>query len=125
MFALQAGDSGSTPGGDPTYVNRYTGCDVVCGGTITEMKMLDAMRIIDDEPQGFMVSFEWKEGSILRSDHFPDKHASEPLIETEQEAWVLATRFAMKMKGKVVNVYVTGEDFVGVDNYGAGLIKNR
>ena len=55
------------------------------------MLMHEAMSVIFDKPKpiGYMVSFERKEGSILASDHFPDKHRGEPLIPTEEEAWRL------------------------------------
>jgi hypothetical protein len=89
------------------------------------MKMQDAMKIINGEPRGFMVSFEWKKGGILESDHFPDKHAGEPLIETEKEAWLLAAEFAKKMRDKVVNLYVIGRDFAPVDGYRDKYIENR
>lgn len=58
------------------------------------MLMHEAMRIINDEPKpmGYMVSFERKEGRFLAGDHFPDKHRGEPLIQTEEEAWVLAPK---------------------------------
>ena len=67
------------------------------------MKIAEAMDIINGVPKGYMVHFEWKEGNILRSDHFPDKHAGEKLINIEAEAWFLASKFASEMKGRVVN----------------------
>lgn len=79
------------------------------------MKMEKAMSIINDEPAGFMISFEWCRGGMLESDHFPDKHAGEPLIPTEKEAWLLAAQFAKKTVGKAVNFYVVGHDFVPVE----------
>ena len=90
------------------------------------MRMAEAMKIIQGEEEGgYMVSFEWKEGGMLRSDHFPDKHAGEPLIPTEQEAWMLATEFARKMRGKVVNLYVLRANFSPVDGYRTRYIENR
>lgn len=88
------------------------------------MKMAEAMSIINDKPPGYMVSFErHHEGCKLSSDHFPDKHAGEKLIETEQEAWRLAQRFADKMGNRIVNVYVIGSDFVPVLGYRNRIIR--
>lgn len=91
------------------------------------MLMREAMRVINDEPKpmGYMVSFERKEGRFLASDHFPDKHRGEPLIPTEEEAWVLARKFAAKTVGRCVNVYVVAHDFVPVPDYEAQKIENR
>lgn len=88
------------------------------------MRMEAAMKIINKTPK-YMVSFEWKEGGMLRSDYFPDKHAGEALIATEEEAWILAQKFADKTKGDAVNIYVVGSDFTPVDNYEERFIKNR
>ncbi len=75
------------------------------------MKFAKALRIIDSGLNpGFMVTFEWKNGNMLRSDYFPDKHAGEKLIETEREAWKLAQQFAAKTKGKCINIYVARGD---------------
>ena len=96
------------------YVNR---CD---------MKFKEALDIINFTPaKGFMVSFEWKKGCIPESDYFPDKHEGEELIETEGEAWRLAEKFAEKMKGKCVNIYVIDETFSPVDGYEKRRIENR
>lgn len=90
------------------------------------MKMAEAQAIIDGKNTGgFMVSFEWKEGGMLRSDYFPDKHGGETLISTEKEAWILAAEFARAMRGKVVNLYVIKSDFVPVDDYRKKYIENR
>lgn len=89
------------------------------------MKMSEVLSIIDGKPQGFMVHFEWKRGCILASDHFPDKHTGEPLIETEAEAWALARTFAEKTKGKCVNIYVTNHEFSPVRGYESQKIENR
>jgi len=86
--------------------------------------MSEALSIIDGKPQGFMVSFEWKRGYILTSDHFPDKHAGEPLIETEVEAWELARTFAKKTKGKCVNIYIINHEFSPVRGYECKKIEN-
>ena len=88
------------------------------------MKMSEALRIINSEkPKGYMVSFEVKEGSICRGDYFPDKHAGEPLIETEQEAWDIARKFASKTDINIVNIYVVHHDFRPVDGYGWNKLK--
>jgi hypothetical protein len=90
------------------------------------MKMEEALKIISEKDNdGFMVHFEWKRGGMLYSDYFPDKHADEPLIKTEKEAWMYAAEFAKKMQGKVVNVYVIKSDFVPVDGYCKKYIENR
>lgn len=89
------------------------------------MRMAEAMKIIEGEEGGYMVSFEWKEGEMLRSDHFPDKHAGESLIPTEMEAWMLAAEFAKKMRGKAVNLYVVEHNFSPVDGYRTRYIENR
>lgn len=91
------------------------------------MLMHEAMRIISAEPnpKGYMVSFDRKEGRFLASDYFPDKRWGEPLIPTEEEAWVLAQRFAAKTVGRCVNVYVVAHDFVPVPGYAARKIDNR
>jgi len=91
------------------------------------MLMHEAMRIINDEqnPMGYMVSFERKEGRFLTSDHFPDKRRGDILIPTEEEAWVLAQKFAARTVGKCVNVYVISHDFVPVPGYKARKIENR
>lgn len=93
------------------------------------MKMKDAMAIIDIAESGFMVTFEKVEGEsggILASDHFPDKHAGEPLIKTEHEAWELANRFARATHpDKIVNIYVIEQDFVPVKGYAGKIIRRR
>lgn len=90
------------------------------------MKYHEALKVINEGlNQGFMVSFEWKDGCILGSDHFPDKHAGEKLIETEEEAWELARKFARKTKGKCVNIYVIKSDFTPVEGYKSQYMENR
>lgn len=91
------------------------------------MKMRDALKMmaVGIKPKGYMVHFEWAEGGMLRSDHFPDKHAGEALIAGEEEAWVLAYAFAQKTTGKCVNIYVIQDDFTPVPNYAAQKITNR
>jgi hypothetical protein len=79
------------------------------------MKLQEALDIINKK--GFMVSFEKRDGSILRSDHFPDKHAGEKLISTEEEAWELANKFANATDETYVNIYVIDSTFSPVKNY--------
>ena len=66
---------------------------------------------------GFMVSFNVLEGSIVHSDHFPDKHAGEALIPTETEAWTLAKMFAETCPKNYINIYVIEHDFSPVSGY--------
>ena len=88
------------------------------------MKMNEAMALIN-KPKGFMVSFEWWGDGFLRSDYFPDKHAGEALIASEEEAWKLAARFAVATKGKTCNIYVVDDRFSPVPCYEIRKIKNR
>ena len=89
------------------------------------MKMSEAMSIIGGRKLGYMVSFEERKGGMLHSEHFPDKHAGEELIETEEEAWSLAKLFAKNTKGKMVNIYVINQDFSPTKNYKDQMIENR
>jgi hypothetical protein len=89
------------------------------------MKMSEALKIINKKSEGYMVSFEWLEGGMLRSDCFPDKHSGEKLINTEAKAWELAYKFALKMKGRAVNIYVTDSEFNPVLGYEPKMIINR
>ena len=82
------------------------------------MKLEKALEIIGEKEKGYMVSFEVSGGGVLRSDHFPDKHAGEPLIETEGEAWELAEKFAKSTGNEVVNIYV-------IDNSDSNLFENK
>ncbi len=82
------------------------------------MKYQEALNIIKEkEKLGFMISFEKHIGSILESDHFPDKHAGEDLIQTEREAWELAEQFANATGDDIVNIYVIDKDFGPVEGY--------
>ena len=89
------------------------------------MKLQEAMDIINNKPEGYMVDFEWCGDGLLRSDHFPDKHAGEQLIPTEWEAWGLASRFARATKGKTCNICVTDHNFNPVEGYKSREIINR
>ncbi len=83
------------------------------------MKLSDAKNIIDNAPRlaGYRVSFEIKDGGVLRSDYFPDK--DETALKTEDEAWEWAARFAFAGKNKnIVNVYViSANDFNPAPGY--------
>ena len=91
------------------------------------MKMAEAMAIIDsdDHKPGFMVSFERAGDGFLRGDYFPDKHAGEPLIPTEEEAWEIARKFASKTYGRCVHIYVVDSTFSPVKDYKDKYIVNR
>lgn len=92
------------------------------------MKMQDAFNMINkfnNKPKGFMVSFLWIADGFLKSDHFPEPHNGEKLIESEQKAWELANAFAPSTKGKTCDIYVVDEEFRPVTNYKDRRIKNR
>lgn len=97
------------------------------------MKNNEAMAIIKaaEKPArytsvgGFMVSFEVVQGNILGSNHFPDKHAGEKLIKTEDEAWLIARRFASATDETYVNIYVIDSSFSPVKNYDLKKLKRR
>jgi len=92
------------------------------------MKMQTAMAMItayETKPRGYMVAFELREGGILTSDYFPDKKKGEKLIETEEEAWALAYRFAAATVGHCVNLYVVDQDYSPVPGYDTKRINNR
>ena len=86
-------------------------------------KALKIMKMLPKSKKGFMVSFEKAEGNILRSDHFPDKHAGEVLISTEKEAWSLAERFTKHTDENYVNIYVIDETFSPVKDYDSKMLK--
>ena len=94
------------------------------------MKMAEAVGIMQNVPRtvcdkGFMVCFEHVQGGMLAGDYFPDKHAGETLIASEEDAWDLAVKFAGATVGKCVNVYVIGANFVPVSGYQLRRIENR
>jgi hypothetical protein len=89
------------------------------------MKMARAQSIIDGKTGGFMVRFEWFLNCMFVEDHFPDKSAGEPLIETEDEAWELARRFAEKTKGECINIHVVDNEFYPVRECGNKKIVNK
>ena len=91
---------------------------------------LDIIKKIETKPKfksnkkGFMISFEVIEGHTLRSDHFPDKHANQKLISTEEEAWNLGKRFASATDNTIVNIYVIDESFNPVKDYSFKILKH-
>lgn len=90
------------------------------------MRMSEAVEIINGPAQiGYMVAFSRKDGSFLTSDHFPDKGAGEPLIESEERAWELAWEFAAKTVGRYVEIFVMDYRYVPVPGYEARMIDNR
>ena len=90
------------------------------------MKMQEAVEIIEGvKAKGFMVHFERVDDGLLYADYFPDKHAGEELISTEEEAWKLARDFAAKTKRRCINIYVIDSMFSPVAGHKNKLIKNR
>lgn len=90
------------------------------------MKMEKALEIINGRPAGYLVHFEHAGDGFLRSDYFPDVHAGEPPIATEQDAWDLARRFAAKTPRRCVNLYVVHSlDFTPVPHYREQMLVNR
>ena len=91
------------------------------------MLMKEALVILDQnknkKSKGFMVSFEVKEGSLLRSDYFPDKHAGEDLINSEEEAWAFAYWFANASEPEYVNILVIDSTFSPVKGYSEKMFK--
>ncbi len=73
---------------------------------------------------GFMVSFEKRERGVLCSGYFPDKHADEPLIKSETEAWYLANKFAQATCDNYVNIYVIDHTFSPVKGYANKKLKS-
>ena len=88
------------------------------------MKFQEALDIINKREKGYMVSFEVREGGLLRSDHFPDKEADELLIPTEEEAWRLAERFAKATGDDIVNIYIIDNTFSPVADYDKKKLKS-
>ena len=102
------------------------------------MKMKEAMALIKKsekeisakakkkELQGFMVHFEKVEGHILSAGYFPDKHAGEKLIKTEDEAWEMASRFAKATDYKeYINIYVVNNNWRPVAYYATKAIRHE
>lgn len=86
------------------------------------MRLAEAERLIQEGERaaartGFMVHFDKREGGMLISDFFPDKHQGEPLFEFESVAWDWAKNFAAYAPACYVNIYVIGSDFVPVIDY--------
>lgn len=87
------------------------------------MKLQEALNIINKPKIGFMVSFEVKERGVLRSDHFPDFHGGEELIQSETEAWELAKKFS-EATDNTCNIYVIDHTFSPVKNYSTKKLKS-
>lgn len=68
-------------------------------------------------PQGFLVSWEWRENGLLRSDHTPDTTLDEKPFPTLDEAQGFAGEMARKAPENVVNIKVVrANDFVPVSD---------
>ena len=92
------------------------------------MKMQEAMRIMGYAPKlpGFMVHFTRVNGCMLEGDYFPDVHAGEEPIQTEEQAWQMAAQFAAASWQRCVNIYVINRaNFMPVADYAGRQIKNR
>ncbi len=90
------------------------------------MKMQHALAMIEDaeSPEGFAVSFEVREGGVLRSDSFPDTQNGETPIPDEAEAWDLATRFNRAANTVTVNIYViNAKDRTPVPGYDSKMLN--
>lgn len=59
---------------------------------------------------GYLVHFEHIEGSILRSDYFPDVKGGEEPFETQEEAMAIGIDYAKVTKGKTCNFYLVRSD---------------
>ena len=89
------------------------------------MKLATAKDMIGNPvTPGFMVRFHKYEGGGMISDNFPDKHAGEELIETEEEAWELARQSAAATRqSEYGGIYVIDGDFRPVKDYKSKKIK--
>ncbi len=88
------------------------------------MKIKEVFNIIQGNNSGFRVSFERVEGTILRSDYFPDKE--EKPIKNEEIAWDLAEEFADATFGECINIRVIDSTtYIPVEGYKKRMIKNR
>lgn len=78
------------------------------------MKLATAAELIgrDRRPQGFRVSFEKLENGILSSDCFPSRE--ETPFATQDQAWAMASLFAMFAPTEYVNIYVVNSHWVPV-----------
>ena len=91
------------------------------------MKMSEAMKIINRKiDNGYLVHFEEvvTGGNHFKS-YFPDKEAEENLIKTEDEAWDLAKKFAARVTGIYVNVYVVDSNLEPVEHYRNKMLNER
>lgn len=89
------------------------------------MTMKQVLDVLNNRPEGFMVSFEWWGDGGLTSDYFPDRKAGDLLIPTEHEAWELARTFARATKGSTCNLRVVNDQHIPVKDYEKREIKNR
>jgi hypothetical protein len=90
--------------------------------------MADAVRAIEGRCAGggYIVSFEWREGRLLRGDHFPDVRGGEAPIGSEERAWELAVAFAKAMGDRVCNVFAGhASDFTPVAGYREKILSPR
>lgn len=88
------------------------------------MKLREFQDLLNKKSQGFMVSWELKEGCVLKGDYTPDKHAGEKLLPTEEYAWALARLMHEKVDlTKYFNIYVIDSDFKPVQGYGAKTLN--
>ena len=88
------------------------------------MKYKEAKKIVDGKQrEGFLVLFRRFIGhTILENDFFPE--LDESLIETEEEAWEFAKKFAEKTVDYCIDIYVTDSNFTPVRGYKDKMIRN-
>lgn len=92
------------------------------------MKLQAALSIINQTSKShkrYLVSFEWVENNILKSDYFPDILNGEEAFDTEADAWSIAYKFTSAMGDKIANVYVTTDRFIPVDTYRERMLNKR
>lgn len=91
------------------------------------MKMQAALKMIEDagSPKGFAVTFEVREGSMLRADSFPDTRNGETPIPDETTAWDFVDRFHRAIdKDIYVNIYVINtKDRTPVPDYKSKMLN--
>ncbi|MBL4623361.1 MAG: hypothetical protein JKY89_13280 [Immundisolibacteraceae bacterium] len=87
------------------------------------MKMKDALAIIERTDGGFRVHFEEAKDGMLRAGYFPER--DEALIRGENDAWILARKFAGKTRCRFVNIYVVDSESRPVSGYKDKMIVNR
>ena len=93
--------------------------DIACGIPTLDFGNLSELFHHEYNGQGFMVSFEMSDGSLLSSGHFPDRHAGEGLIKDKETAEKMADMFASVTKDRgYVNIYVIDHNFCPAYSYG-------